>query len=59
MKKIIFDIEYGAYRLYNSYLFSEDGTISDGHADLINNSCSWFGVLFQNFCNFVKIRTLV
>ena len=33
---IIFGIGYGAYRLYNSYLFNEDGTISDGHADLIN-----------------------
>ncbi len=33
---IICAIGYGIYRLYNSYLFSEDGSISDGHADLIN-----------------------
>lgn len=33
---IICAIGYGVYGVYKSYLFNENGTISDGHADLIN-----------------------
>lgn len=32
---IICAIVYGGFRVYNSYLFNENGTISDGHADLV------------------------
>lgn len=33
---IICAIAYGVYGVYESYLFNEEGTIYDGHADLIN-----------------------
>lgn len=33
---IICAIGFGIYTVLHSYLFNEDGTISDGHADLIN-----------------------
>lgn len=29
-------IVFGVYKVYTSYLFNEDGTVSDGHSDLIN-----------------------
>lgn len=33
---LICAIGYGAYILYNSYLFNENGKIPDGHTDSIN-----------------------
>ncbi len=33
---IICAIAYGVHGVYESHLFNEDGTIHDGHAELIN-----------------------
>ncbi len=34
---IILALGFGVYHMYTSYLFSEDGTIVDGHKDLIEH----------------------
>lgn len=33
---IIGAIGFGVFKIYSSYLFNLDGTITDGHAELIN-----------------------
>lgn len=34
---ILLGIIFGAYKIYNSYIFNEDGTLSNGHTELIEH----------------------
>lgn len=34
---IVTAIVFGVYKIYDSYLFNEDGTVADGHKDLIDH----------------------
>lgn len=34
---IILAIAFGVFKIYDSYIFNEDGTLSDGHTELIEH----------------------